>query len=259
MPTPTRLRSHWMTLLLALAVMLTGCAGLTLKDQITTLMTDGQQLYAEQRYPQALDKFVQVIEKDESYWRAYLWAARSLIGMGNWSGAIANGRKAFELAPKDQEVIPVFAEALFGGGTDALRNGRLADSIGYFGEFLRIDPGNARAWLNVGKAYLEQKEFRQGLGALTQGLATGSSAERSELIGELLDGGVRAFSSGQYRDSIALFREHLKYDAGSLDAYLNLAKAYWESGDYGDAVSTFRKVLSIDPQQQDALRYLLGR
>lgn len=253
------LRHQWMALLLAVSAMLAGCAGLTLQDQIAGLMKEGQQLYSEKKYEQALGKFGQVIEKDPAYWQAYLWAARSFIAMGNWTDAIANGRKAFELAPRGQDVMPVFAEALFGGGSDALKNGRFAESIRHFVELLKVDPGNARAWLNVGKAYLEQKQFRDGLGALMQGLATGSSAERADLIRQLLEGGVQAFSNGKYRESIDLLREFLKYDTKNLLAYLNLAKAYWESGDHGDALNAFRKVLELDPRQEEALRYLLRR
>lgn len=259
MPTITSPRRQWLALLLALSVMLASCAGFTLQDQIATLMKEGQQRYSEKKYDQALEKFGEVIEKDPTYWQAYLWAARSFIAMGNWSEAIANGRKAFDLAPGGQEVIPVFAEALFGGGSDALKNGRLAESISYFVDFLKLEPGNARAWLNVGKAYLEQRQFREGLSALVQGLSTGSDAERSELISELMGGGMQAFSSGQYGDAIALFKEYLKYDGKSLNAYLNLAKAYWASGDHRDAINAFRKVLEIDPRQEEALRYLFRR
>jgi len=259
MHTVSTLRHKWMALLLVVSVMLSGCAGLTLQDQIAGLMKEGQQLYSEKKYDQALGKFGQVIEKDPAYWQAYLWAARSFIAMGNWNDAIANGKKAFDLAPKGQDVIPVFAEALFGGGSDALKNGHFAESIRHFVEFLKIEPGNARTWLNVGKAYFGQKQFREGLGALVQGLAAGSSAQRADLIRELREGGVQAFSDGKYRESVDLLKEFLKYDAKNLSAYLSLAKAYWESGDHGDALNTFRKVLELDPRQEEALRYLLRR
>lgn len=253
------LRHHWMTLLLAACLMLAGCAGLTLQDQVAGLMKEGEQLYSEKKYDEALDKFGQVILKDPQHWQAYLWAARTFIAKGNWADAIANARKSFELSPKGPGIVPVFAEALFGGGSAALKNGRYAESIRHFAEFLKLEPGNARAWLNVGKAYLGQKQFREGLGALMQGLAAGSSAERQELIEELLEGGLRAFSDGKYRESIDLLKEFLKYDANNLQAYISLAKAFWESGERSDALNTFRKVLELDPRQEEALRYLFRR
>lgn len=253
----TALRTRFSLLLMA--VLLAACAGLTLQNEIDSLMKEGQQLYAEQKYEQATDKFLIVIGKDPSYWQAYLWAARSFIARGSWKEAIANGRKAFELAPKDQDTLAVFAQALFGGGADALQNGRFAESVQLFVEYLKLEPGNTRAWLNVGKAYLGQKEFRQALSAFAQGLASGGGAERQELIRELLGGGLQAFSSGKYRESIDLLREFLKYDKKEVQAWIGLARAYWEAGDKGKAFDAVKDVLKLDPRQADALRHMLGR
>jgi tetratricopeptide (TPR) repeat protein len=247
-----------LSLLLLVSALLAACAGLTLQSEIDGLMKEGQQLYAEKKYDQAIDKFVIVIGKDPTYWQAYLWAARAFIAKGDWGDAIANGRKAFELAPNKTEAIPIFAQALFGGGTDALKNGRFAESVSLFVEYLKLEPGNTQAWLNVGKAYLGQKDFRQALGAFAQGLAAGGGAERQELIRELLDGGLQAFSSGKYRESIDLLQEYLKYDK-NLQALLGIAKAYWEAGDKGKALDAFKQVLQLDPRQEEALRYMLRR
>ncbi|MBZ0143473.1 MAG: tetratricopeptide repeat protein [Rhodocyclaceae bacterium] len=247
-----------LALLLLVSTFLTACASLTLQGEIDALMKEGQQLYSEKKYDEAVDKFVIVIGKDPAYWQAYLWAARAFIAKGNWKDAIANGRKAFDLAPKDKDTLPIFAQALFGGGADALKNGRFAESVNLFVEYLKLEPGNSKAWLNVGKAYLGQQEFRQALGAFAQGLATGGGTERQELIRQLFDGGVQAFSSSKYRESIDLLKEYLKYDK-NLQAYLNIAKAYWETGDRGKALDAFKQVLQLDPRQEEALRYMLRR
>jgi len=254
----TMLRTRF-ALLLLLSTLLAACAGLTLQNEIDGLMKEGQQLYAEKKYDEAVDKFVIVIGKDPTYWQAYLWAARAFIAKGNWKDAIANGKKAFELAPKDRDVLPVFAQALFGGGADALKNGRFAESVNLFVEYLKLEPGNSKAWLNVGKAYLGQKDFRQALSAFAQGLAAGGGAERQELIRELLEGGAQAFASGKYRESIDLLKEFLKYDKKEVQAWIGLAKAYWESGDKGKALEAVKDALKLDPRQEDALRYMLRR
>ncbi len=244
---------------LLISALLAGCAGLTLQNQIDALMQQGQQLYAEKQYGQAADKFLTVISKSPTYWQAYLWAARSFIAQGSWKEAIANARKAFDLAPKDQESLAAFAQALFGGGADALQNGHFADSVNLFVEYLKLEPGNAQAWLNVAKAYLGQKDFSRALGALVQGLASADASQRQEFIRQLLEGGKQAFASGQYRDSIGLLKEYLKYDRKELQAYLNLAKAYWEAGDKGKAFDAFKEVLKLNPNQEEAMRFLLKR
>lgn len=253
------LRGRWVALLVMLSVLLGGCVTLSLQDEIAGLMKEGQQFYGEKKYDAAVDKFLVVAAKDPKYWQAYLWAARTYIAKGGWTDAIINGKKAFELAPKGQEVVPVFAEALFGGGSDALKNGRFPEAIGLFVDYLKLEPGNAKAWLNVGKAYLGQQQFREALGAFAQGLSQGNNAERAELIRGLLDGGKQAFAGGKYDEAIKLLKEYLKYDKNELSAYLNLAKSYWESGEIAAALDNFRQVLKLDPRDEEALRFLLRR
>jgi tetratricopeptide (TPR) repeat protein len=250
---------RWLALLVVLSAFLGGCVTLSLQDEIAGLMKEGQQFYTEKKYDAAIDKFVGVASKDPKYWQAYLWTARTYVAKGGWADAIGNGKKAFELAPKGQDVLPVFAEALFGGGVDALKNGRFAESIGHFTDYLKLEPGNAKAWLNVGKAYLGQQQFREALGAFAQGLSQGSGAERADLIRGLLDGGKQAFAGGKYNEAIDLLKEYVKYDKNELSAYMNLAKSYWESGEMGKALENFRQVLKLDPRQEEALRYLLRR
>ncbi len=253
------MKRAWLALLMVVAVTLAGCAGLGLQNEIDRLMEQGQQLYEEKKYDAAIDKFGTVVTKDPQHWQAYLWVARAFIAKGFWSDAIDNGKKALALAPNKTEVIPVFAEALFGGGSAALKNGRYAESVGHFVEYLKLEPGNARAWLNIGMAYLGQRQFREALGALSQGLASGGGAERSELVRGLLDGGLQAFSSGEYRSAIDLLKEFLRYDEKNITAYLNLAKSYWASGELANAFDAYGNVLKLDPRQEEALRFLLRR
>jgi tetratricopeptide (TPR) repeat protein len=244
---------------LLLSAMLVACAGMSLQDEIAALMQEGEQLYSAKRYDEAIGKFGQVVTKDPKHWQAYLWMARSFIAQGAWADAIGNARKAYETSPQGQDVIAVFAEALFGGGADALKNGRFADSVRHFIDYLKLQPGNTRAWLNVGKAYLGQGQFREALSAFVQGLANGGGAERTELIRGLLEGGIQAFSRGNFRDSIELLKEYVKLDSNNLSAYVSLAKAYWESGDRANALDAFRKVLQLNPRHEEALRFLLNR
>ena len=249
----------WVALLLLTSVALGSCASVSLQEQIDVLMKEGQQLYSEKKYDESIAKFGEVVAKDAKYWLAYVWMARSFMAKGNWLDAIGNAKKAYDLAPKGQDVIAVLSQALFGGGADALKNGRFQEAVTRFLEYLKLEPGNTGAWLNVGKAYLGQAQVREAFNAFVQGLAKGGGAERTELIRGLLDSGLQAYSRNDFRTAIDALREYLKFDAKNLSAYLNLAKAYWESGERGNALDAFRKVLELDPCQAEAMRFLMGR
>lgn len=148
------------------ALLLAGCVGMTLQDEVAGLMKQGQSLYAEKNYDAALEKFSDVILKDPQHWQAYVWAARVLLVKGDWLGAIRNGQKAFSIAPKGEDVLPVLGEALLGGGTDALKNGNYRQAANYLRDYVKLEPGNADAWLDLAKAYLASGEFGDALESL---------------------------------------------------------------------------------------------
>lgn len=253
----------WAIMLFLAATTLSGCAGVTpgmsVQDQVDALMKQGQQLYSDKKYDESIAKFGEVVAKDSKYWQAHVWMARSFIAKGGWVDAIVSARKAYDLAPKGEEVIAVLGQALFGGGADALKNGRFQEAIPRFTEYLKLEPGNTSAWLDVGKAYLGQAQVREAFNAFLQGLANGGGADRADLIRGLLDAGLQAFSRNDFRTTIDALLEYLKFDTKNLSVYLNLAKAYWESGERGNAIEAFRKVLELDPRQTEALKFLLNR
>ncbi|MEQ1775696.1 MAG: tetratricopeptide repeat protein [Burkholderiales bacterium] len=250
-----RLRARWIMLLTLFSLLMAGCAVISTQEDIAALMKEGQALYQAKRYDEAIVKFRAVTSSDPAHWGAWLWTARSFIAKGSWADAIANARKAFDTAPQSAEVLPVFLEALFGGGSQALAGGNFLESIKYFSEYLKLQPANARAWAGVGKAYLGNKQFADALQALLRALGT-TGVDRGDVIGTLLSGGVQAFNQRDYGNAITLLREYVNQDQRNLQAYLTLAKAYWESGQRGSALDAFRDVLRVSPTNPEALKFL---
>lgn len=244
---------------LAVLTLLTGCAGMTMFDTVDSLMSEGRDLYVAKQYDQALAKFEGVIRKDNTYWLAYVYIARCYIAKNDWLAAIGNGRKAFELAPQGQDVVPVFAEALFGGGLSALSKGQFSDAVNHLVEYLRLKPTDARAYLSVGRAYLGTGSYGDALAAFLKGLGQGSEGGlRQELIQGLLDGGATALSKGDARAAIDFLLEYVRHDPDNYSAYLNLGKAYWQSGERFQALNAFRRVLELSPGNDEALQLLRG-
>ncbi|MBL8383610.1 MAG: tetratricopeptide repeat protein, partial [Burkholderiales bacterium] len=197
---------------LALVLLLAGCAGAPPRDEIGALMREGQELFAAKRYDEAIARFRNVTARDGNQWQAFLWLARAYTAKAAWTDAIAAGRRAYELSPGGQDVVPVFAEALFGGGAEALRTSSFKAAIGHFTDYIRLQPSNARAYLNVGRAFLGDKRFADALGSLVKGLTLAAGPERAEFIRQLQEGGLAALAQGEFSGAIGFLREYLKAD-----------------------------------------------
>ena len=206
----TKLRAFF----LAASLLLSSCVVLNPAAEVNALMAEGQQLYSAQRFDEAIARFRAVTARDPNFYGAYVWLARSFLARGQWPDAIANARRAFELNPGGPDVMPVLLDALLGGGTDALTRGSFVESISYLGEFLRHQPMNIRAWINVGKAYLGNRQFVDALGAFRRAIqGAGSGPERSEAIQSLLSGARQAFNQNDYRGAMDLAREYMRFNA----------------------------------------------
>ena len=235
---------------------------MSLADKIVALMREALAALTGKRYDEALSKFAEVIKLDGKHVPAYVGMARSFIGKSDWGGAINSARSAFQIVPSGQDVIPVFAESLFGGGVDALRGGRFKDAIGNLSEYIRIQPGNANAYMNVGKAFIGDRQYGQALDAFVKGLGlTGEpgAPERGEFVRSIFDGGTQAFQQADYKSAIGFFTEYIKSDRSNVQAYLNLARSYWNTGDRGAALNAFGDVLKLSPTNSEALRFMLQR
>lgn len=238
------------------AVVVAGCAAVPGLGDTTTLMQEGEELYRQKRYDEAIAKFKAVIAREPSNWRAWLWLCRTYIVRLLWGDAIEAGRQAFKLSPQGPEVLATFLQALFGGGLQALNSGNFSQSISHFSEYLKLDSGNGNAWLNAGKAYLGNKQYGDALKSLLQALGV-KDVNRNEVIGAMLSGGTQAFKERDYANSVTMLREYVKQDPRNLQAYLTLAKSYWESGQRGGALEAFTQALQISPTNGEALQYML--
>lgn len=249
----------------AALLMLAACAQnpvISLADRIARLLKEALALLQGKKYDEAIAKFTEVVTLDNRNVDGYVGMARAFIGKGAWGDAIASARNAFQIAPAGANVVPVFAEALFGGGVDALKGGRFKDAIGNLGEYIRIQPNNASAYLNVGKAFLGDRQYGQALDAFVRGLGLAGqpgAPDRGEFIRSIFDGGTQAFQANDYRSAAGFFREYIKTDRSNVQAYLNLGRSLWNSGERGQAIESFAEVLKLNPGNTEALRFMLQR
>ena len=180
-------RHQVLLVLVVVSVLLAaGCASLV-QASIESLMKDGLDLLAAGRFDEAIAKFTEVVRRDPAYWNAYLGLARGYIGKQSWAEAITNGRKALQLAPESQEVTTALASALLGGGVDALKKGQLSEAIGHLTDYVKLQPADVSAWVDLGKAYWQSGQLSNALSAFNHVLEL--SPGNSEALNFL--GGMR--------------------------------------------------------------------
>lgn len=225
---------------------------------LAAMMKDADARLAAKDFDGAIKAYQAVLAVDPKAWRAHLGIARAQIGKGAWTEAIASARRAHELNAAGEGVVAVLGDAFFGGGVAALKGNRLTDAIGLFADYIRLQPSNGRAYLNVARAFLGERRFAEALDSLVKGLGVASGGERGEILSTLRDAARQAISGSSWRDAIAILREYLRHDRSSLDAWLDLARSYWRGGERLNALDAFRRVLELDPRHEEALRFLRG-
>src|SRR5512147_801461 len=138
---------------LLIASLLGGCAALGF-ETADSVMKEGQQLYVDKKYDEAITKFERVLDLDSTRWLAYVYIARCYIAKGGWKLAISNARLAYQAAPSGENVLVTLADALLGGATASLRSGQFTEAIADFVEYIKLRPTDARGYLGAGQAYI---------------------------------------------------------------------------------------------------------
>jgi Flp pilus assembly protein TadD len=247
-------------LLLVVAILAAGCATMGLLETIESLLAQAKALLDAKKYDEALTKLVEVIRRDPAQWKAYLYSAQAYIGKLDWTAALANARKALELAPSETMVVTTLGDSLWGGGRDALQRGAYGDAARLFVEYIKLRPADAGGYLNAGRAYLGNRSWTDAVQVLSQGLGrTSDPATRQEFTRTLLDGGRQALTSGEAGGAITLLREYVRLEPRDATAYVDLGKAYLNTGQTSEAFGALRRVLELAPQNEEARRLLLGR
>jgi tetratricopeptide (TPR) repeat protein len=232
--------------LLIAVLALSGCATL-MEVTIDELIKQGIELFTARRYDEAIAKFLEVVRRDPKQWTAYLYMARSYIAKADWSNALTNARQAFQLAPRSGDVIPALAEALFGAGLDAFKQGQFQTAIGHLVEYIKLRPTDANGYLQLGRAFLSTGSWGDALRTIVQGLTQSpDAATRGQLVRGLFDGGVQALSAGNATAAIGLLQEYVKQGPDA-SGYLQLGRAFLTTGAWTEALRALVQGLAQSP------------
>jgi tetratricopeptide (TPR) repeat protein len=223
--------------LVTLVALGTGCATMGLVESIESLLAQAKALLDAKKFDEALAKLAEVIRRDPTQWKAYLYGAQAYIGKLDWSAALGNIRKAYQLAPTDGSVLATLGETLFGAGRDALQRGAFADAVGHFVEYVKLRPTDVAGYLHAGRAYLGARDWNSALDNLRKAyqLAPTDGSVVATLTESLFGAGRDALQRGAFADAVDHFVEYVKLRPADAAGYLNAGRAYIGNRSWLDA------------------------
>lgn len=136
----------------------------------------------------------------------------------------------------------------YGLGTVYFQLRELSSAIHHFQEVTRLDPQNARAYINLGVIFNLLEQPDKAIHALRRGIQ--QDPERFEGYYNL---GLIYRRQGQTDLAIESFRETLRLNPRMADACLNLAKLYQEKGQLNRAQKQYEEALKLRPGWDKAL------
>lgn len=133
----------------------------------------GIKYMREERYPEAVEKFKQVIAHDKKNAKAYALCGKAYRKMGQYDKARANFTRALGLGFSRLWAVEELADLhnihrksmkeYYDAGIKYMREGRYQKAVEEFNQIIKRDMYDARAVIYRGAAYLEWKQDKKAL------------------------------------------------------------------------------------------------
>lgn len=186
-------------------------------------------------YPGAVGAFRQAFQINPYQPRYWLALANMLRQQNKAAEAQTVYRQAAALAIRNADYLQEVASILSGEGEYDL-------AAQYYRKALELEPGNAVAWLALGRMRLEQeKHFAEGVAALQQ--AARLNPRSAEYQNEL---GWAYYSHQQYSQALDSYQKAVDLEPGNA-VYINrMGLALLEMGKHEEGIAMFRKAAGLD-------------
>jgi tetratricopeptide (TPR) repeat protein len=164
-----------------------------------------------------------------------------------------------------------FTEAHYNLGVVLTQSGELPEAITAYREAVKINPSLWEAQHNLSIALSRNGQLAEAVETFREtiklsaadaivSMMAGKSAAQS--VGNVVDAhlglGRALANSGQLPEAIAVLREAVKIDPGSVQAYYQLAVAYTHSHQVPEAIAAFRNIVNVTPEDASAWSVLGG-
>ena len=135
----------------------------------------------------------------------------------------------------------------------AQQDGHLDEAIEKYEQILKLDPGLAPAYNNLGMLYFQQEDFPRAVRVLEEGLRRDPSMTSSVTLL-----GLSYFHTGEFKKARVRLEQAFRRHPADTEAQLYLGRSLFNLGEREKAVAILQKLVQRDPSNQAAL-YSLGR
>ncbi len=223
------MKKRWFFLLLALLMLLTGCAASERKAR--SLIEDGDLLYEKEAYEEAVQKYTEAIELLPKLPVAYNNRGLAYLKLYKNEEAAADFRKAAELEGATEHYSNL--------GITYVKLGDYDRAVEAFSKAIKIESRDADLYLQRARAYRDTGENTLAISDYTQALAL--DPENAAALNER---GVVYYDTEQYQRAIQDYTAALALDPDPAAIYENRAIAYEAAGDIESAVADIRWLAS---------------
>lgn len=157
------------------------------------------------------------------------------------------GRIVFQdVLIQEMEALRTGSQALAQEGYLLLESGHLDQAIRVLSQAVAENPDNGAAQLNLGSARLYAGDAAGSLAALEEALRINPRDGKAHYLL-----GVRAEALGDRAEAMSRYQAAADADASISDAFLGLARLYWQEQDCEQAIRNYEMLLRIEPGHPD--------
>jgi tetratricopeptide (TPR) repeat protein len=167
--------------------------------------------------------------------RPHFYLGEIEFTLGNYSRTIDRLSVATRLDPSGEAAHEMMGLAL-------LELGRPGEGKAALERTLEINPGNAKANLEIGKLYEKERRNALAIRHLEAALAAGPNLDMATYILQRL-----YYDEGQYAESEAKCREFLRHYPNDVQSLEILGNIYRLDGRAEDALAVYERLTEIDP------------
>ena len=207
-----------------------------LEFSVSDYIRQGNGLFFESRYQDALELYDRALELDPNAFEAWLSRAATLAMLRRDEAASA----AYE---RSLQINPTSFDAWFGMAGVLQRLGKGEQAITGYEKAATLDPTDPQPWAKQGELYMGAQGFQEALTSYDRALAL-----RPDQTEWLLQQAIAQLALDEPSRGLALLGEVLKLDGNLPEAFFQKAIAHLQLKEFEEARTALGKAIQLKPE-----------